>query len=81
MFIEPFLWIGVIIALFRIRGTLLCLRVMLKSSDKSSDREKVVFLKNKAGIRSKDLETDDIIEEIALATIKLCCYQSLTSFP
>ena len=52
---------------------------MLKSSDKGSDKEEVVFLKNKAEIWSRELETDDFKKEIALDTTSTAMSKSTIS--
>ena len=52
---------------------------MLKSSDKGSAEEVVVFLKNNAGICSWVSETDDFKEELTLDTISAVKFRSTNS--
>ena len=52
---------------------------MLKSSNKGSDKEEVVFLKSKAGISFGVLETDVFKKEIALDTKSIFMSRSTIS--
>ena len=52
---------------------------MLKSSDKGSAEEVVVFLKNNAGICFWVSETDDFKEELTLDTISSVKFRSTNS--